>query len=312
MPLSASSAADQLSVQQLRTFCRVYEMQGYSAAADELQLSVPAAWEQVRGLQERYGTELFQRRGRRIMPTQAGDELYRALQPVLAGLDSTFDLLREETLAPRQPLTIVAGARMMLEDLGPALRTFQTEFPAIQLRILDRDNRTAQELIASGAADLAFSLQPGPGYLHDAVEMQTAYRVDYLAVVHKRHPLARKPRWKLKDIVGQPLLIGHAGTHVRQLFEQALHRGSLHGPLTIVAETDNSAFTLACVKAGMGVGILAGNPAGALCRRLAVRSLGDELGEARIVCQWKRGRQLPRAMQRLIETIQGSHGPSAT
>lgn len=303
MNLSASSAADQLSVQQLRTFCRVYELQGYSAAAAELQLSVPAAWEQVRALQERYGTELFQRKGRQIVPTLAGDELYRALQPVLAGLDSTFDLLRDETLAPRQPITIVAGARMMLEDLGPALRKFQAEFPAIQLRMLDRDNRTAQELIASGGADLAFSLQPGPGYRHDAVEMETAYRVDYLAIVHKRHALAKKPRWKLKDIVGQPLLIGHAGTHVRQLFEQALHRAGLHGQMTIVAETDNSAFTIACVKSGMGVGILAGNPAGALCQQLAVRSLGDELGEARIVCQWKRGRQLPPAMQRLIAAI---------
>ena len=310
MKARVADSADQLSVQQLRTFCRVHELQSYSAAARELGLSVPAVWEQVQSLQSRYGTLLFEKLGRRITTTPAGELLYGALQPVLAGLDSTFDLLCEDPLAPTQPITLVCGVRMMQEELGPALRRFQRDLPTVPLRILHRDNRTAQELIASGGADLALMLRPGPGGAHDALTIETVYTVDYLAVVPRRHPLARKRRWRLGDIVSYPVIIGHSGTHVRQLFEQALHRESLSDQLQVAVETDNSAFTIACVKAGMGIGVVAGVPDGELCHKLRLESLRDELGTAKIVCQWKRGRHLSASMARLVQILRDLRSPS--
>lgn len=84
---------DELSLQQLLTFCRVYELQSYSAAARALHLSVPTAWEQLRGLQQRYGVAFFEKKGRGIETTPAGTQLYRSLQPILAGLESTFELV---------------------------------------------------------------------------------------------------------------------------------------------------------------------------------------------------------------------------
>ena len=87
--------SDALGVQQLRAFCRVFERQSYAAAARELGLSVPTVWEQVRAVERRYGLELLERRGRRIVGGPAAETLYRALRPLLAGLDSTFELMRE-------------------------------------------------------------------------------------------------------------------------------------------------------------------------------------------------------------------------
>src|SRR5262245_51087946 len=104
-------AADYLAVQQLRSFCVVFERQSYAAAAEELRLAVPTIWEQVRSLEKRYDKVLFTRRGRRIEATPAAGLLYQSLRSLLSGLDSTFDLLREhETDAPRT-LTLVTGAR---------------------------------------------------------------------------------------------------------------------------------------------------------------------------------------------------------
>src|SRR5262245_24834810 len=124
MIAQVAHSADQLSVQQLRSFCVVYEKQSYAAAADQLRLPVPTLWEQVRTLEKRYDKVLFARRGRRIEPTPAAGVLYQSLRSLLSGLDSTFDLLHEqETGAPRT-LTLVTGARMMLEDLGPSLKKF--------------------------------------------------------------------------------------------------------------------------------------------------------------------------------------------
>ena len=77
------------------------------------------------------------------------------------------------------------------------------------------------------------------------------------------------------------LIVTIPDTHERDAFEPALHRERLAADITV--ETDNSGFTLACVRAGMGVGIPAGRPDGELCKKLEMRSLRRSLGRRQIV-----------------------------
>jgi DNA-binding transcriptional LysR family regulator len=306
----STQAADELAVQQLRSFCLVFERQSYSAAAREIGQSVPAVWEQVRSLEARYRTNLFQRRGRRIQPTPAAGVLYEALRPLLAGLDSTFELLREERGEFPRTISLVSGARMMLEDLSPVLAQFHKQYPEVRLRLLHYNDKVAADLIVAGEADLALTLEPGPGVLGREVCVERAYKIEYLAVFPKRHPLAKEPELRLSDLAAHPLILGHAGTYGRQLLEQALHHEGVWERVQIVAETDTSAFTVACVRAGMGVGIIAGRAGGYLCRGLVTRSLQAELGDAWIAFLWKRGKHLTTAVQTLLQLIR-SHGQLA-
>jgi DNA-binding transcriptional LysR family regulator len=295
--------ADELSAQQLRSFCVVYERQSYSAAAKEVGLSVPTVWEQVRTLEKRYRTALFARRGRRIQPTAAAELLYQPLRALLAGLDSTFQLVREEGGGYPRTVTLVTGARMMLEDLGRPLKRFRDGHPHVCLRLLHGNRKTAEELVVASEADLALTLEPGPGVAGKGVCVERAYRIDYLALLPRRHPLAREPAPRLADLAAYPLVVGHGGTYGRQLLEQALHHEGLSDRVRIVAETDTSAFTIACVRAGMGIGIVAGQARGFLSRGLVVRSLQRPLGQAWVAFLWKRGRHLTatvRALMRLI------------
>src|SRR5688572_9802190 len=155
MILPDALPADDLAVQQLRSFCVVFERQSYAAAARAIGLSVPAIWEQVRALEKCYRTVLFARRGRRIEPTPAAALLYESLRALLAGLDSTFQLVREEAGDYPRTVTLVTGARMMLEDLGGPLKRFHDAQPQVCLRLLHGNRKTAEELVAAGEADLA-------------------------------------------------------------------------------------------------------------------------------------------------------------
>lgn len=300
---SDACSADDLAVQQLRSFCVVFEKQSYSAAAREVGLSVPTIWEQVRILEKRYRTVLFKRSGRRIQPTPAAALLHRALRGLLAGLDSTFELLREEGDAHSRSVTLVTGARMMLEDLGRPLKQFRDQHPNVCLRLLHGNRKTAEELIVAGEADLALTLEPGPGVGGKGACLERAYRIDYLALLPKRHPLARKPSLRLSDLAAYPLIVGHGGTYGRQLLEQALHHEGLSERVQIVVETDTSAFTVACVRAGMGIGIVAGQARGFLSRDLIARSLQRPLGQAWVAFLWKRGRHLTATVRTLMRLI---------
>ncbi|MEJ7639978.1 MAG: LysR family transcriptional regulator [Singulisphaera sp.] len=95
-----SLKANELAVQQLRSFCIVFERQSYAAASKEIGLSVPTIWEQVQSLERKYATVLFDREGR-IVPTASAELLYESLRPLLAGLDSTFE--RSENRRARGP-----------------------------------------------------------------------------------------------------------------------------------------------------------------------------------------------------------------
>ncbi len=300
--------ADALGVGQIRAFCLVHRRQGYAAAARELGLSVPTVWEQVGAVERRYGTELFERRGRRMEPTPAADLLAAELGPLLAGIDATFELLRERSGEAPRALTLVTGVRMMLEELGGPLRRFRERHPEVALRILHGDDREAERRIVEETADLGLLLEPGPGRMGPGVAVERAYEIEYLAVLPPGDPLARRGSIRLSDLARRPLIVGHEGTHARQLLEQALHKEGLHARMRVAVETDNSAFIMACVRAGMGLGIVAGRERGFLARGLVLRPLRRALGQARIVFLSKKGRTPTRALRDLVECVRSGAG----
>lgn len=303
IPARLQSRADELSVQQLRSFLLVYERQSFSEAARELELSAPTVWEQVKTVERRYAAQFFERRGRRIVITPAAELLYNSLRPLLLGLDSTFELVREQAGHGPKVLNLAVGMRMALEELTSPLAQFRKSFSDVRLKLIHGDTRTSEGLVATGEADLALTLEPPPGSGDATVRRQRVYEIDYLVLFPKRHPLAKRSALDLHELVLHPLVVGHTGTSNRRRLEEALQREGLLDKLRTVVETDNSAFTAACVRAGMGVGVLAGQPDGALTKGLAVRPLREALGRAWVVVVWKEGRLLPSAALALIDLV---------
>src|SRR5881396_3979557 len=73
-----------MDTRQLTAFCAVVERQSFSQAADRLGVTQPAVSLQVRSLEKRLGQQLLDRSGRRVVPTEAGERLYRGAQRLLA------------------------------------------------------------------------------------------------------------------------------------------------------------------------------------------------------------------------------------
>lgn len=73
-----------MDTRQLAAFCAVVERRSFSQAAERLGVTQPAVSLQVRALEKRLGTQLLDRSGRRVEPTEAGWQLYRGAQRMLA------------------------------------------------------------------------------------------------------------------------------------------------------------------------------------------------------------------------------------
>ena len=298
--------AESLTVQQIRTFCSVYEHGGYSNAEKRLGLAGPTLWEHVKTLEMIYQQILFERSGRNIRPTPAGTVLYELLIPLLAGVESTFEVVGEHAgNAPKQ-VSLVTGVRMMLEELGEPLRQFRQSHPNVKLRLMTSDNQTAQNYVLEGRADVALLIEPPPAILANGITVERLYPIEYLAVLPPRHRLAKKPDISLSELVDEPLVLGNSNTVGRQQLEQAFFRLGLTRPLSVVAETDNSAVTIACVRAGIGVGVIAGRRDGNLARHVTTRTLAGELGSVHIVAAYRTGRLLTKVVRGLLNLIKHS------
>src|SRR5246127_3047369 len=76
-----------LPLNTLTAFRSVAELQNLRAAAETLHLTHSAVSQQIRGLEEQLGFELFDRRGRRVVLNPAGEALLRSVQTALSQLD---------------------------------------------------------------------------------------------------------------------------------------------------------------------------------------------------------------------------------
>src|ERR671914_1848171 len=80
-----------MDTRQLAAFCTVVERKSFSQAAERLGVTQPAVSLQVRALEKRLGTQLLDRSGRRVEPTEAGLRLYRGAQRLLALEEQLLD-----------------------------------------------------------------------------------------------------------------------------------------------------------------------------------------------------------------------------
>jgi DNA-binding transcriptional LysR family regulator len=292
-----------LTLAQLRGFAAVCRMGSYAAAARDLLLTSPAVWEQMQGLERHYGCKLLRRRGNGIAPTPEGEHLLEMVRPLIAGIETTRDALRERSGALPASLTIATNLRVLVEEISQALANFHGDYPGVRLRLIFTGN-DVNERLASGEADVGLTLEALPETVAAGlVEFRQAGEIDYLLVMPRRHPLAKTKALSLKRIVQFPLVLGESAAYSRHRVEEVLHRYNLNQMVQIAMETSSDEYTLACVRAGIGLGITVGAGRGPLYSGLAVRSLRRWFGTARLRLVWRRGVQLLECQQALVQSI---------
>jgi molybdate transport repressor ModE-like protein len=292
-----------LSLTQLRSFCVVARLGSYAAAARELKLTSPAVWEQVQGLERHYRRRLVTRRGNGVALTMQGQELLRLLQPLLAGLESTRAAMDESAGEVPRMLTVATNLRVLAEEIAQALGHFQRERPDIRLRLIFSGN-DVDERVSSGEADVGFTLEPAPARPPLlSVSYEGAGEVDYLLVAPREHTLIRRTTLRLEQVLSERLVLADASAYSRRRVEEVLHRHGLTAKMTISLETSSDEYTLACVRAGLGVGITVGSGRGPLYEGLEARSLERWFGTARLGFLWKRGAHVLEPQRQLAEAI---------
>lgn len=243
-----------MDIYQLRVFLSVYRNRSFSAASAELHLTQPSVSIHIKKLEEELGVRVFDRVGRKVIPTREGDLLYdRAEELVLRLQDIKRDLALSGK-AVRGNLDIGASA-IPGNYVFPLLAAdFTKRHPEVLFRVTIDESRKIAERVAAGELLLGAVDAVDCKGSADLVSLHTF--LDELVLVAAPGFVGRKEISPLK-LFSLPLLLRDEGSDARSSMEKQhlLHRVSLKA-LKVKAVLGSVDALREAVKAGLGVTIL--------------------------------------------------------
>ena len=150
----------QLSLRQLRTFLAVVEAGGISAAARTLNLTQPAASQQLRELERALRTRLLERAGGKMLPTAAGQALLGPARRVQAAVDEAFAAVASLAAGETGRVRLGTGATACIYLLPPVLAAVKRRMPGLDVIIATGNSADVIRRVETGELDVALVTMP--------------------------------------------------------------------------------------------------------------------------------------------------------
>jgi DNA-binding transcriptional LysR family regulator len=120
----------------LLSFLAVARAPSFTRAAAQLGVSQSSLSHTIRGLEERIGLRLLTRTTRSVSPTEAGERLFRELDPNFENIDAAVAALSEWRDKPRGTIRITSGEHPATTVLWPVLEGFLKGYPEINVEVI--------------------------------------------------------------------------------------------------------------------------------------------------------------------------------
>ncbi|MGH3051075.1 MAG: LysR substrate-binding domain-containing protein, partial [Gaiellaceae bacterium] len=240
-----------MDTKQLQAFCEVVERKSFSQAAERLGVTQPAVSLQVRSLEKRLGTQLLDRSGRRVEPTEAGLRLYRGAQRLLALEEEIVGELAEDATGE------LAGTFEIGASTGPGgvvlsqlLCRFAELHSELHIALSVFDTQTVVERVAERTLELGVV---GAAPRHRGAEYEPFFHDTVVLACPPGHAFAGRSV-SLDELRGERLIVMQDGAGVRRMIEDELQRaGQKLRDLDVRLELGLQESVTSAVRGGFGV-----------------------------------------------------------
>ncbi|MGN7868592.1 LysR substrate-binding domain-containing protein [Paracoccus sp. 22332] len=201
---------------QIRAFHLVALEGSVRRAAEVMGVSQPTVSQHLKGLEERHGVRLFDKRGRGLVLTEIGAQLFNATGPLIEQAGAIEDLLdrRHQTATGR--LRIVSDSPPLAVRI---VRRLLADHPDISISIRKASVDAAVEALMDLRADIAIAVDPLIG---TTLQITPLWTERLYACLPADSPLAQGTAFPLSAVAGQILIQREKGSRTRALVERAL------------------------------------------------------------------------------------------
>src|SRR5262245_8255832 len=206
-----------LSDRHLIAFVSVARHGSFTRASVALGMSQPSLTSAIKQLETESGVQLFERTTRRVVLTQAGEAFRASAEMTVAGLEKSFDLLRDLASGRKGRVRVASVPSFVVRVLPKVLKEFEQAYPHVTIQIREENERAVNRRLQDGEADFGFG-----------GDFETIAELRYRPLVQDRvgllcradHPLARgRGALAWKDLRGLRFAAFGSQTTLRRLVE---------------------------------------------------------------------------------------------
>jgi DNA-binding transcriptional LysR family regulator len=292
-----------MDTDSLKAFLAVADQQSFSLAAEQLYITQPAVSKRIAALENQLNCKLFDRIGRNVHLTEAGQALLPQSRRILQDIKEAVRSIQDLRGSVSGRLSMGISHHIGLHRLPPILRQYSQQYPGVKLDIDFMDSEQAHQLILHGEMDLAVITLSPTG--EQQLQSMPVWEDPLTVTVAHNHPLAQY-RSVNAEMLSQhtalpPGLNTYTGQIIKDLFDQ---RGL---SMNIGMSTNYLETIKVMVSIGLGWSIL---PLTLLDDSVAALEWEGQALSRTLGCVHHRNRSLSNAAEAFIELLRTASNES--
>jgi DNA-binding transcriptional LysR family regulator len=281
-----------MEIRQLRAFVAIADAGTFTAAAQRVHVTQAAISMQIRQLETELGVKLFVRAPRRVVLTEAGEQLLQRARHILRDHDAAVDEVAELAGTQRGRLRIGSASAVVTTDVLPKLlKAVRKQHAGGNLSLVSGTSDALVQQLLNGELDLAFVSLPVEAR---GIHTERLSQDQLVAIASPRHRLAKQKTVSAYTLAGEKLILGERGGNTRRSIDQFFAQAGV--TLHVSMELSRQAAIRRMVEEDMGVGIV------------PLQSVSEPIAKGRLVRWWIEGAQINWEMG-LAKLIGGYESP---
>lgn len=293
-----------MDLHRLRTFQALSETLHFRHAAERLGITQSAVSQQIATLEKELGATLFERIGRRIYLTPAGEVLAREAVKVLSAVSLAREAVGAISKGDAGRLRVGASTTPGIYLVPEVLARFRADFPLIELDFRIANSTRIEALAVANEFDLGVC---GFRPTHDEL-FEVELGEDRIIAVAAPGLIAKARRLRPGDLARWPLVARERGSATRAAVERSL--ASLGVELAPAFELPSPEAIVRAAEAGLGYAFVSARAAGQAIEtgrvvELRVQELDVRRG---LFAVYHRDKQVTPPMRELIDLLRARLG----
>ena len=289
-----------MNLNQLKIFYLAAKHGSLSAAAQQLCITQPAVTKGIQRLQEHYELKFFNRFGKKLVLTDAGESLYRIAESIFEMENQAEENLRDYQQRKKGFIRVLSSESFGAYYLPAAICMFSNAHPQIRLAVDILPTDLIAERTITLNNDLGFISYPVE---HKKLVLREILEDSYVLIVPPDHSLTRKKAIEPQDLQGQSLIVHERNSAPRRDTDEYLRRFDIR--VVIPLELSNNEAMKEAVERGIGFAIISRHVASEEIRegKLGVIPLADPTMKRKFYLIHHKDKYISRSLQSLVSTI---------
>lgn len=245
-----------MEIRHLKLIKAASEEGSLTAAGKKLFLTQSALSHQLKEIETEYGVPLFQRIGKKMILTQAGERVLSSAKVILSEIDKTDIDLKNFSPGDKGVLRISTECYTCYHWLSKLLKSYHTQFPNVELQIVAEATRQPLPFLLEGKLDVAIVSSSELNLVDKhSLKAKKLFTDELVVVASKNNRLAKKTHIRAQDFLEETLFLYTVSNDQLDIFQHLLNPSGVVPKKIIKLQLTEAIIEM--VKAELGITVMA-------------------------------------------------------